>query len=313
MSYTIKISTDDNDRRLDRILRGLFKHVTLGEIMKSIRKGEVRVNSQRVREPGTKIFSGDELVVPWSLENENDDKKNEQKIFTHKSWGKIKILFQGENVLILNKPAGILVQPDEAGGDSVISRVWACLSTDRAAAVHRLDRNTTGVLAVALHGEALRALEELFKNRSVRKFYLAIVAGQAPEEIMIDAPLLKDSENNLVTVSDEGLNAVTKCERLATDGKFSLVKLELLTGRTHQARVHMAHIKHPIIGDRKYGDFKINRALKKITRPLLHAYELEFPKNLRPALSEIEGKIFSAPLPDDMKEFLESRGMNYEN
>ena len=313
MSYTIKISTDDNDRRLDRILRGLFKHVTLGEIMKSIRKGEVRVNSQRVREPGTKIFSGDELVVPWSLENENDDKKNEQKIFTHKSWGKIKILFQGENVLILNKPAGILVQPDEAGGDSVISRVWACLSTDRAAAVHRLDRNTTGVLAVALHGEALRALEELFKNRSVRKFYLAIVAGQAPEEIMIDAPLLKDSENNLVTVSDEGLNAVTKCKRLATDGKFSLVKLELLTGRTHQARVHMAHIKHPIIGDRKYGDFKINRALKKITRPLLHAYELEFPKNLRPALSEIEGKIFSAPLPDDMKEFLESRGMNYEN
>ena len=309
MSYTIKISSDDNDRRLDRVLRGLFKHVTLGEIMKSIRKGEVRVNSQRIREPGTKIFSGDELVVPWSLESEHDDKKNEQKIFTHNSWGKIKILFQGENVLILNKPTGILVQPDEAGGDSVISRVKACLSTDRAAAVHRLDRNTTGVLAVALHGEALRALEELFKNRNVRKFYLAIVVGQAPEEIVIDAPLLKDAENNLVTVSDEGLNAVTKCERLATDGKFSLVKLELLTGRTHQARVHMAHIRHPIIGDRKYGDFKINRALKKITRPLLHAYELEFPDNLRPALKEIEGKIFSAPLPDDMKEFLEERRM----
>ncbi|MBR2207842.1 MAG: RluA family pseudouridine synthase [Synergistaceae bacterium] len=309
MSYTIKISSDDNDRRLDRVLRGLFKHVTLGEIMKSIRKGEVRVNSQRIREPGTKIFSGDELVVPWSLESEHDDKKNEQKIFTHNSWGKIKILFQGENVLILNKPTGILVQPDEAGGDSVISRVKACLSTDRAAAVHRLDRNTTGVLAVALHGEALRALEELFKNRHVRKFYLAIVVGQAPEEIVIDAPLSKDAENNLVTVSDEGLNAVTKCERLATDGKFSLVKLELLTGRTHQARVHMAHIKHPIIGDRKYGDFKINRALKKITRPLLHAYELEFPDNLRPALKEIEGKIFSAPLPDDMKEFLEERRM----
>ena len=315
MSYSIKISPDDNDRRLDRILRGLFKHVTLGEIMKSIRKGEVRVNSKRVREPGTKIFTGDELVVKWQLENENDDKKNEEKIFTHKSWGKIKILFQGENVLILNKPSGILVQPDEAGGDSVISRVKACLSTDRAAAVHRLDRNTTGVLAVALHGEALRALEELFKNRNIRKFYLAVVVGKAPEEILIDAPLLKDSENNLVKVSDEGLTAVTKCQRLAMDkaGKFSLVKLELLTGRTHQARVHMAHIKHPIVGDRKYGDFKINRALKNISRPLLHAYELEFPKNLRPALNEIEGKIFSAPLPDDMKEFLEAQGVNYEN
>ena len=311
MSYTFKISQDDNGRRLDRILRCLFKHVTLGEIMKSIRKGEVRVNSQRVREPGTKIFAGDELAVKWSLENENNDVKNEQKIFTHNSWGKIKILFQGENVLILNKPSGILVQPDEAGGDSVISRVWGVTGSKTPAAVHRLDRNTTGVLAVALHGEALRALEELFKNRSVRKFYLALVAGRAPENITIDAPLLKDSEKNLVSVSDEGLTAVTKCTRLAVDekGEFSLVKLELLTGRTHQARVHMAHIKNPILGDRKYGDFKINRALKKITRPLLHAYELKFPKNLCPALSEIDGKNFSAPLPDDMKEFLESRGM----
>ncbi|MBQ7558883.1 MAG: RluA family pseudouridine synthase [Synergistaceae bacterium] len=312
MSYTIKISQDDNDRRLDRILRGMFKHITLGEIMKSIRKGEVRVNSKRVKEPGTKIFAGDELVVKWPPENENNEKENEKKIFAHNSWGKIKILFQGENVLILNKPAGILVQPDEPGGDSVISRVWAMTGSKTPAAVHRLDRNTTGVLAVALHGEALRALEELFKNRSVRKFYLAVVTGQAPEEIIIDAPLLKDSENNLVKVSDEGLTAVTKCERIATDGKFSLVKLELLTGRTHQARVHMAHIKHPILGDRKYGDFRINRLMKKITRPLLHAYELEFPDNLRPALSEIEDKTFSAPLPDDMKEFLNELGIRSE-
>ena len=313
MSYTIKISQDDNDRRLDRILRGLFKHVTLGEIMKSIRKGEVRINSKRVKEPGTKVFAGDELVVKWSLENESDEKANEKKIFTHNTWGKIKILFHGENVLILNKPSGILVQPDEPGGDSVISRVCGVTGSKTPAAVHRLDRNTTGVLAVALHGEALRALEELFKNRNVRKFYLAVVVGKAPEEILIDAPLLKDPENNLVTVSEEeGLTAVTKSTRIATDGKFSLVKLELLTGRTHQARVHMAHIKHPILGDRKYGDFRMNRLMKKIDRPLLHAYELEFPKNLRPALSEIDGKIFSAPLPDDMKEFLQFRGINYD-
>ena len=215
--------------------------------------------------------------------------------------------------MILNKPAGTLVQPDEAGGDSVISRVWGVIGSKTPAAVHRLDRNTTGVLAVALHGEALRALEELFKNRSVRKFYLAIVAGQAPEEIMIDAPLLKDSDNNIVTVSEEGLTAVTKCSRLATDGKFSLVRLELMTGRTHQARVHMAHIKHPIIGDRKYGDFKINRLMKKVTRPLLHAHEIEFPKNLRTSLSEIDGKNFCAPMPDDMKEFLDFRGLDYED
>ena len=297
MSYIIQISQDDNDRRLDRILRGLFKHVTLGEIMKSIRKGEVRVNSKRVKEPGTRIFAGDELAVKWSLEDEENE--DEDKIFTHNSWGKIKILFHGENVLILNKPAGILVQPDEPGGDSVISRVWAMTKSKTPAAVHRLDRNTTGVLAVALHGEALRALEELFKNRSIRKFYLAVVTGQAPEEITIDAPLLKDSENNLVKVSEEGLNAVTKCKRIATDGILSLVKLELLTGRTHQARVHMAHIKHPILGDRKYGDFSMNKKFKHVARPLLHAHELVFPDNLHTSLKEIEGKNFIAPVPDD--------------
>lgn len=312
MSYTFRITQDDNDRRLDRTLRGLFKWVTLGEIMKSIRLGEVRINSKRVREPGTHIYAGDELTVKWSLENPNAD--NELKIFAHKSWGKIKILHQGKNVLILNKPSGMLVQPDEAGGDSIISRVWAMTGTKTPAAVHRLDRNTTGVLAVALHGDSLRALEELFKNRSVRKFYLAIVTGQAPEKITIDAPLFKDADNNLVSVSeDQGLKAITNCERLATDGKFSLVKLELLTGRTHQARVHMAHIKHPILGDRKYGDFRVNRLMKNITRPFLHAYELQFPDNLRESLREIEGKKFTAPLPEDMKEFIEAREFNYEN
>ena len=311
MSYTIKISQDDNDRRLDRTLRAKFKWITLGEIMKSIRKGEVRINSKRVRDPGAHIFEGDELIIPWPLKNENE----ESNFTRFNSWGRIKVIYQGENVLILNKPSGILVQPDEAGGDSVISRVWGVMKTKTPAAVHRLDRNTTGVLAVALHGDSLRALEELFKNRKIRKIYRAIVIGKAPDEITIDAPLIKDAENNIVKVSEEGLKAITKCKCLAVsqDEKFSIVEIELLTGRTHQARVHMAHIKHPILGDKKYGDFKINRLMKNISRPLLHAYELEFPKNLRPALNEIEGKIFSAPLPDDMKEFLEAQGVNYEN
>ena len=311
MSYTFRVTQDDNDRRLDRTLRSLFKWVTLGEIMKSIRLGEVRINSKRVREPGTHIFAGDELTVKWDPANQNSD--NDSKIFAHKSWGGIKILYQGQNVLILNKPAGMLVQPDEAGGDSVISRVWSMLDTKTPAAVHRLDRNTTGVLAVALHGDSLRALEALFKARTIKKFYLAIVTGKAPEKITIDAPLLKDADNNLVKVDEEGLTAITNCERLATNGKFSLVKLELLTGRTHQIRVHMAHIKHHILGDRKYGDFRVNKLMKNVTRPLLHAYELQFPEKLHDSLREIAGKKFIAPLPEDMKNFIEAQGLNYED
>ena len=307
MSYTIKISQDDDDRRLDRTLRSIFKWVTLGEIMRAIRKGEVRVNLKRVREPGVHLSAGDELTVIWPL-------KPEEKVVKHSaSWGKIKVIFHGKYILILNKPSGMLVQPDEPNGDSIISRVWAMLGTKTPAAVHRLDRNTTGVLAVALHGDALRAMEELFKSRRVRKFYRAVVVGKVPEEITIEAPLLKDAENNIVKVSDEGLTAITKCKRLATDGEFSLVELELLTGRTHQARVHMSHIKHPIIGDRKYGDFRVNKLMKNITRPFLHAYELDFPENLHDSLSEIDGKKFTAPLPDDMKNFIEARRLMNED
>ena len=303
MSYTLKLTQDHDDRRLDRTLRSLWKNVTLGEIMKAIRKGEVRVNSKRVREPGTHIHTGDELAVPWGL----NDESNHVKKFKA-SWGKIKVIFHGLNVLILNKPSGILVQPDEPDGDSVISRVWAMTGSTVPAAVHRLDRNTTGVLAVALHGDSLRALEELFKTRRVRKFYMAVVVGRVNEDVIIDVPLLKDSENNLVSVSDEGQNAITKCTCIDTDGEYSLVMLELLTGRTHQARVHMAHIKHPILGDRKYGDFHANRKMKNIIRPLLHAYELEFYDDVHESLSEIAGKKFRADIPDDMREFINVRG-----
>ena len=304
MSFTLKISQDNNDRRLDRTLRSMFKNVTLGEIMKSIREGKVRVNSKRVKDVGTHIFAGDELTVPWP---ENDN----AKIIKRSSWGKIKIIYQGENVLILNKPSGILVQPDEEDGDSVISRVWGMMNSKVPAAVHRLDRNTTGVLTVALHGDSLRALEEVFKNRRVKKIYRAVVVGKMkPDEVItIDAPLLKDAENNLVKVSDEGMNALTICRCLSSDEKFSYIELELMTGRTHQARVHTAYIKRPILGDRKYGDFKINRLMKNITRPLLHAYSLEFPEDLPKSLNEISGKKFYAPLPEDMKNFLDSRNL----
>ena len=302
MSYTFTVSLDNDDRRLDRTLRSIWKNITLGEIMKAIRKGDVRVNSKRVRQPGTHIYSGDELVVPWAL--------NESSCHPHGSWGNIKVIYHGTNVLILNKPAGILVQPDTPNGDSVISRVHAMIGSNIPAAVHRLDRNTSGVLAVALHGDSLRALEDLFRNRNVRKSYLAVVVGKA-HDVIIDAPLLKDCNNNIVSVSENGLNAVTKCSCIASDGIFSLVRLELLTGRTHQARVHLAHVHNPILGDRKYGSFQANRLMKNISRPLLHAYELEFFNDLHSSLSEIEGKLFRAELPDDFINFIALRGFDF--
>ena len=298
MSYSLTVSQDDDGRRLDRVLRSAFKAITLGQIMKAIRQGNIRVNSSRARDGALRVSSGDILTVPWV--------KGEVSPPKYSGLGNISIIFQGDNVMVVSKPPNLLVQPDVQGGDSVISRIRGYLGSDIPAAVHRLDRNTTGVLAIALHGEALRSLTALFKARKVRKIYMAVVAGIISENIPVDAPLLKDADNNTVKVSADGLNASTRISPVASDGEYTLVRIELLTGRTHQARVHTAYIGHPIIGDRKYGDFSANRKADA-PRPLLHAYELSFPDD---TLSEIAGKTFTAQIPPDMKNFLDARGLS---
>ena len=317
MSYALKISREDDDRRLDRFLRSQFKNVALSEIMRAIRKGAIRVNASRVRDPGVHVFDGDELLVPWALDSRDESADFTDfaaKKFARKfsDLGNVGIIYKSENVLILNKPAGILVQPDVAGGDSIVTRAVSLFG--RAFAVHRLDRNTTGAIALALHGDSSRALIELFRERSVKKYYAAIVAGEIKNryEFEINAPLKKDSQNNIVKVDlTDGLPAITLCRKLTGDSQYSLVMLELVTGRTHQARVHMSHVGHPIIGDRKYGLFNA-KTDKKIKRPLLHAYEISFPDDLPPSIAELEGKIFRAPLPADMQEFIKLRAWDIE-
>jgi RluA family pseudouridine synthase len=272
--------------------------------MRALRKGEVRLDALRVHEAGARVRAGQELYVPW-------EEPGAETLDVSRR-GAVPVLWRGENTLVLNKPAGLLVQPDVKGGDSVITRVWGIFGAGgqgfSPAAVHRLDRNTTGVLVVALSGEALRGLERLFKERRVVKRYLAVVVGTLPKKGVIDIPLLKDELTNTVRAGT-GKTARTHYTRLAGDGELSLASIELLTGRTHQARVHMAHIGCPILGDGKYGDVKVNRRWRgKAKRPLLHARELGFPHGLTGALAELSGKIFRADPPEDIsKFFLEGR------
>ena len=308
MSFSLRLSQDHDGRRLDRMLRSVWPELPLSAIMRAIRKGEVRLDSTRTREPGARVRGGQELWVPWEAPGERP------AVPRH---GTVPILWRGGCALVVNKPADLLVQPDVKDGDSVVTRVWSMLGAAEGgspgfapAAVHRLDRNTTGVLIVALRGDALRALEDAFRERLAGKRYLAIVVGRPSRELEeIDAPLLKDSEANVVRVSPEGKSARTRCRCLASDGGLSLVELELLTGRTHQARVHLAHVGCPILGDRKYGDFEANRLWRAAARrPLLHALELSFPDGLSPVLRELAGRSFRAPVPKDMRAIAVDRG-----
>lgn len=343
MGYSLILSRDHDGRRIDRAIRSIWPELPLSAVMRALRKGEVRVDLKKVHEPGARIYTGQELYVPWPLKSSplfETGKVETEKIETgkveigKKFFGKIPVLWRGDCAMAINKPSGLLVQPDEKHGDSVITRVWAMLNNEnnknnedneneinnnnffRPAAVHRLDRNTTGVLIVALHGDSLRALELLFKERKVKKFYRAVVTGRAPDFIEINAPLLKNADLNIVKVvkisqSPEAKTAITRCKRLEYDAKndLSLVDIELLTGRTHQARVHMAHIGHAILGDRKYGDFsankKLNKNLNKVKRPLLHAFKIIFPDKLDKSLNELSGKTFQAEMPLDMQKFFD--------
>jgi 23S rRNA pseudouridine955/2504/2580 synthase len=302
MSYKISVSEDHDGRRLDRALRSVWPALPLSAIMRALRKGEVRLDGARAREGSARIHAGQELYVPWEAPDAETPVRN---------WGAVPILWRGGGVLIVNKPANILVQPDVKGGDSVVTRVWSMFGTGgpgfSPAAAHRLDRNTTGALAVALTGEALRELERFFRERLVTKRYLAVTSGVPPKKGAVDVPLLKDEAAGIVRAAKNGKTALTRYERLAANGELalSLVSIELLTGRTHQARAHLAYAGFPILGDGKYGNIEANRRWRReAKRPLLHAFELGFPDIPSGPLAELSGKTFSPPPPDDIGAFM---------
>lgn len=291
------ISADQADRRVDRYLRTRYPMVPLGAIMKALRTGEVRLDAKKAR-PGERLEEGQFLQVPWEdaapvRAAAPESKRNLRPLAT---------IYRDDYLWIVNKEAGLLTQPDARGGDSLITRALAELGRGqgdfRPATVQRLDRNTSGAVIIAMSGKSQRYLSELIRERKIKKTYWAVVAGDIPESGRVDLPLLKDPQSNVVAVDEKGQKSLTLFKRLKSDGRVSLVELELVTGRSHQARVHMSALGYPILGDAKYGG-----AVKKIKRPLLHARALGFPDD--PSLpSGISGKTFTADLPKDMEEFL---------
>ena len=294
MGRGFHITKDQAGRRVDRLLRTMWPQVPLGAIMKALRKGEVRLDAKKTS-ADARLEEGQYLQVPW-----DDDAPAQPAAPREAKYPKLPTIYRGEYLWIVNKPAGLLTQPDEKGGDSLITRVLAELAwsrTDfRPSTVQRLDRNTSGAVLTALTGEAQRHLSELIRGRKIRKVYRAAVAGDIPESGEICLPLLKDPETNTVRVDNAGQDALSRYRKLGGDGRYSAVEIELVTGRPHQARVHLAAIGCPIIGDRKYGSGE------GAPRPLLHAYSVTFPDDA--ALpEEIREKTFFAPLPEDMKKY----------
>lgn len=294
------VTSDQSERRLDRVLRGMYDDVPLGAIMKAIRKGTVRINGKRAT-GGERLVEGDVVFAPWAQEGKGPVVLSTQK--DEAAGEKIETLFQNEWIRCVDKPAGLLSQPDRGSRDSLITRVWAELSWTRSdfrpTAIHRLDRNVSGIVAIALTAPVLRTLSALMREGQIKKTYRAVVLGPPPDFGEIDLPLSKDEKNNVVRVDEvAGRPSFTRFTTLCRGRHFSLVELELVTGRPHQARVHLSAIGHPILGDAKYGMDGVSRHRTKSKRFFLHAYSLAFPDS--PALpSGIRGLSVCSPMPDE--------------
>jgi 23S rRNA pseudouridine955/2504/2580 synthase len=217
---------------------------------------------------------------------------------------RLPILHEDDHILAVDKPAGLAVH----GGSGIAHGVIESLRSMRPQArflelVHRLDRDTSGVLLVAKRRSALTALHEILRSREIDKRYLVGVKGRFRNEMQrVRAALAKhdvDGEKR-VSVSEGGQEAETVFRRLSRGAEASLLEAELLTGRTHQIRVHLQHLKHPVLGDDKYGDYELNKRLRKqgLKRMFLHARSLSF---VHPATGErLE---LRSPLPADLEEF----------
>lgn len=304
MSHKLNVSPSDDGRRLDKVIRSIWPGLPLSVVMKGIRTGSVRLDGKK-SSCDVRVIAGQEIYVPWKSPRETAGEYRYRRI--------LPVLLEDPRLWAVNKPANLLVQPDKKDQDNVLDRVKYMLqleeAEERAYAVHRLDRNTTGVLLVAMSGVSLRILQDAFRARKIRKTYIAVVAGLPQKEGEINEPLLKDSSSNTVRVNPAGKDARSRYRLLAGGNDASLVEIDLITGRSHQARVHMAFVGHPVLGDIRYGNENVNSRWRKlgIRRPLLHSYRIVFGE-LDGELADLSRVTITAPPAEDMESLLSSRG-----
>lgn len=298
----VEISEDRVGQRIDNFLRAQFRQVPKSRVYRLLRKGEVRVNKGRVA-PEYKLQLGDQVrIPPLYLKVANESLTPSKQLLNQLSEA---VLYEDDGLIILNKPPGLAVH----GGSGVklgvieaLRQLWP--NYKELELVHRLDRDTSGCLMIAKKRSRLRALHAMLREGKLQKTYYAIVQGTPKSPQQINQPLRKFHCGNgerRVEVHREGQTAKTTLKLLESFGAVSLVAAKPITGRTHQLRVHLAYIEHPIAGDSKYGVEGLNKQLKSINmnRLCLHAHELRFicPKTA-------EKIVVSAPLDPIMERVL---------
>jgi 23S rRNA pseudouridine955/2504/2580 synthase len=295
---TLEVGEEAAAQRIDNFLLRHLKGVPKSHVYRVLRSGEVRVNSGRVK-PEYRLQPGDRVRVPPIRVSPRQT--------TNAKPAEFPVVHEDGALLVVDKPAGVAVH----GGSGVSYGVIESLRASRPQAkylelAHRLDRDTSGLLMVALKRGALVELHRMLREGEVEKVYLAVAKGAwegGPRELRESLHKYVDAKGERrVAVREGGMKAVTRVRVLKSSADFSLLEVRLLTGRTHQIRVHLAHAGHPVLGDGKYGDFALNHALERegVRRLFLHASRLAL---LHPVTGEkLE---LRSGLPADIKQFVD--------
>ena len=318
----IEITANDAGRRLDRFLRKYLRNATLGSIYKLIRK-DVKVNGRR-QANSYMLCEGDKIALYLSdsdIEAMSEDLRGESGARVRRTFA---IVYEDENILAVSKPFGLLTHGDSNEKKSHLANQVRDYLIEKGeysprsekvfapAPANRLDRNTTGLVLFGKNSMALKELNRMIREDRVRKFYRTIAFGDIPERMDLRGALVKDERTNRATILEPGQGGrpietiVTPIERLH---RSTYVEVELVTGRTHQIRAHLASVGHPVIGDMKYAEGAaraFNRRLSErygLSTQLLHSYRIEFTE-ASGVLGYLEGKTLEAELPEDFHRIL---------
>ena len=317
-----------SNQRVDKFLKRMLKDAPISFIYKMFRQKDVKVNGKKAAIDYI-LKEGD--IVDIYLKEDLLEKFHKEKVVRPVK-ANFTIIYEDENILVVDKPKGILVHNDSESDSRITLQNMILSYLEKKgewdkndilgfipSPAHRLDRNTSGITIFGKNLPTLQELLKLFRERDkIEKKYTLLVRGETNKSGEIDFPLIKDSDKKLVRVGkiERGAKpALTVYKRIKYyQVGYSLVEAELKTGRTHQLRVHFASISHPIVGDSKYGDFKVNDFFEEmygLKNQFLHASYFKFLDGIDGYLSYLSGKVFTSKLPEKEQKILDSlKGLN---
>ncbi len=301
----IKIKKIKKSKRLDLNIKNILKIYSRNKIINLIKKKKIKINNKIITKPSKKIKIKDKIIINY--------KKKKNKITPYKK--PLNIIYEDKHLLIINKNKNIIVHPGNGNKNKTILNCilyyypYICNKVPRCGIIHRLDKNTTGILIISKNIKTYKKLTNYMKKRKIIKKYKTIVYGKIKKNGIINASISRNKyKRTQMCINKNGKKSITQYKIIKNFKYFTFLKIILHTGRTHQIRLHMNYINHPIIGEKIYTNkninkynihYKIKKKIKKIKRQALHAYLVKFKHPIKKKKIKIKIKI-----PKDMKNII---------